>query len=57
MRRWWDEENGRLAFHSEVRQMIDERLDDAENPPIPLTELWSCFAPDAWESASRASDL
>ena len=25
IRRWWDEEDGRLAFHSEVRDMIDER--------------------------------
>ncbi len=28
MRRWWTEENGRLAFHSDVRAMIDARLDD-----------------------------
>lgn len=53
IRRWWDEENGRLAFHSEVREMIDERLDDPDDPPTPLTELWSFFGPDAWESASR----
>jgi len=51
MRRWWDEENGRLAFHSEVRDMIDKRLDDPDDPPTPLTELWSFFGPDAWESA------
>lgn len=56
MRRWWDEENGRLAFHSEVREMIDERLDDPDNPPVPLTELWSFFDPDAWESPSRKSE-
>jgi hypothetical protein len=53
MRRWWDDENGRLAFHSEVREMIDQRLDDPDNPPVPLTELWTFFSPDAWESASR----
>jgi hypothetical protein len=56
MRRWWDEENGRLAFHSEVREAIDERLNDPDNPPVPLTEMWSSFAPDAWESASRKSE-
>jgi hypothetical protein len=53
IRRWWDEENGRLAFHSEVREMIGERLDDPDDPPTPLTEMWSFFGPDAWESASR----
>ena len=54
MRQWWDEENGRLAFHSEVRQMIDQRLEDPDNPPLPLTEMWSVFSPEAWESTSRS---
>lgn len=57
MRRWWDEENGRLAFHSEVRDMIDARLADHDDPPVPLTELWSFFGPDGWESAARKSEL
>jgi len=48
VRRWWDEENGRLAFHSEVRKLIDARLQDSENPPIPITEMWSVFSGDAW---------
>ena len=56
MRRWWHEEEGRLAFHSEVREMIDRRLEDADDPPTPLTELWSFFGPDAWESAARAPE-
>ncbi len=53
IRRWWDEEDGKLAFHSGVREMIDERLRDTENPPRPITEMWTMFSPDAWESASR----
>jgi hypothetical protein len=36
--------------------MIDERLDDLDDPPTPLTELWSFFRPEAWESASRKHD-
>ncbi len=51
VRRWWDEEDGRLAFHSEVRQLIDSRLQDSENPPIPVTEMWTQFSGDAWEHA------
>ena len=51
MRQWWDEEDGRLAFHSEVLELIDRRLADAENPPVPLTNMWSQFSGDAWESA------
>ena len=54
IRRWWDEENGRSAFHLEVREMIDRRLDDPEDPPLPITEMWSAFSPDAWEMASRS---
>jgi hypothetical protein len=48
VRRWWDEENGRLGFHSEVRDLIDRRLSDSENPPVPITEMWSQFSGDAW---------
>jgi hypothetical protein len=53
IRRWWDEEDFRLGFHSEVREMIDQRLRDTANPPRPITEMWSTFSPEAWESASR----
>jgi hypothetical protein len=51
VRRWWDEEDGRLAFHSEVRELIDSRLQDSENPPIPVTEMWTQFSGEAWEHA------
>lgn len=53
IRRWWDVESGRLAFHSEVRKSIDSRLDDPENVPVPLTQMWSQFNADAWEQATR----
>ena len=55
MRQWWDEEDGRSGFHLEVREMIDQRLNDPANPPLPITEKWSAFSPDAWEAASRSS--
>ncbi len=55
VRRWWDEENGRLAFQSEVRQLIDDRLNDLENPAIPITEMWSQFSGEAWENARTAN--
>ena len=56
IRRWWEEEDGRLAFHSEVRKMIDQRLNDPANPPPPVTEMWTQFSPEAWESASRSRE-
>jgi hypothetical protein len=56
IRRWWEEEDGRLAFHSEVREMIDKRLRDTSNPPRPITEMWSTFSPEAWESAAHKVD-
>ncbi len=52
VRKWWEEEDGRFAFHSEVREMIDERLRDIENPPRPITEMWSTFDPNPWEADS-----
>jgi len=52
MRRWWDEENGRLGFQSDVRELIDQRLEDRADPPVPLTEMWSVFGGEAWASVS-----
>jgi len=56
IRRWWEEEGGRLAFHSEVRTMIDQRLNDPADPPVPLTEMWTQFSPEAWDFASRSAN-
>ena len=52
--RWWDEEDGRMGFHSEVRNLIDRRVRDTESPPVPITEMWSQFSGDAWERARPA---
>ena len=49
VQRWWDEENGRLGFHSQVRALIDSRLRDPDHPPIPITEMWTQFSADAWD--------
>lgn len=57
IRRWWEEEDGRSGFHSGVREIIDRRLRDEENPPIPITELWSQFNGEAWAASSvRANE-
>ena len=55
IRRWWDEEDGRLAFHSDVREIVDARLRDEENPPVPINEMWSAWNVDAWDAAARES--
>jgi hypothetical protein len=39
IRRWWDEESGRLAFTSPVRDLIDQKLRDTANPPLPISEI------------------
>ena len=49
IRRWWHEEDGRLAFHSDVREIVEARLRDEENPPVPITEMWSAWSVDAWD--------
>ena len=51
VRRWWDEESGKLAFHAGVREEIDQRLQDSKNPPTPITDMWSYFDGAAWEAA------
>jgi hypothetical protein len=56
IRKWWDDEDGRLGFHSDVREMIDQRLNDRANPPRPITEMWTTFNPEAWESALHGSE-
>lgn len=53
VRRWWAEENGRLGFQNEVRDLIDSRLRDEENPVVPLTEMWSQFRGDDWAKSRR----
>jgi hypothetical protein len=55
IRQWWEEEDGKLGFHTDVREMIDERLNDSENPPLPIAEMWTAFNPEAWESAEGQS--
>ena len=54
VRRWWDEENGRMAFQSDVRRLIDSRLSDHGNPVVPITALWSQFMGKDW-AKSRPS--
>jgi len=49
--RWWNEEGLRLGFHSEVRELIERKISDADNPPVPITELWSAFSPEAWNQS------
>jgi hypothetical protein len=55
IRQWWDNEDGKFAFSAEVREMIDRRLDDAANPPRPMTEMWTTFSPEAWAAAGSGS--
>ncbi len=54
IRKWWEEENGRLAFHTEVRALIEQKLADKDNPVVPLTEMWSHYGGQEWDTGSRA---
>ena len=49
IRRWWYEEDGRLGFHSTVRDLIDAGLEDTTNPPIPVTEMYSHLNGTSWK--------
>ena len=48
IREWWDEEDGKLGFMPEVRDMIDRKLDDTDNPPRTLDDIWSTFNAASW---------
>jgi hypothetical protein len=54
IREWWDGESGRLAFSPEIRNLIDEKLEDAENPSVPFNEMWAIFKREAWEDDSTS---
>ena len=49
IREWWDGESGRLAFMPAVRDLIDHRLHDESDPPVPLSEMWSVHNAKSWE--------
>ncbi len=55
IRHWWEEENGKFAFHADVRAMIDARLADTEDPPVPINALWSAWSADGWDFDRRES--
>ena len=56
IREWWDGESGRIGFMPEVRDLIDRRLQDDVNPPVPIDQLWSVFAAASWEPSSAGPD-
>jgi len=56
IRHWWEDEEGRLGFHSEIREMIDRRLNDEANPTRPITERWTMFNPEAWGTDSCSAE-
>jgi hypothetical protein len=31
-----------------VRDLIDARMNDTENPPTPMNEMWAVFGAAAW---------
>ncbi len=48
IRAWWDGESGKLAFRPKVRDLIDQKLNDAENPPTPFNRGWEIMNPESW---------
>ena len=55
IRAWWDEESGKLGFMPKVRTIIDQKLNDAENPAIPLNKLWPIFSTESWSDVESTS--
>ena len=50
IRDWWENENGRMAFMPDVRNLIDTNMNDESIPPQPLTDMWSFYSADEWNS-------
>jgi hypothetical protein len=49
LREWWDEEQGKLGFMPEIRNLFDRRLNDKHDPPTPFNEVWSIFNAHSWQ--------
>lgn len=56
IRNWWGAESGKLAFMPEVRALIDRKLSDKVNPPIPTNKLWTIFTTEAWDESRSELD-
>lgn len=54
---WWDDGRGKLGFSQEVRDLIDQKLNDTAVPPVPLNELWTIFAAESWERVDTQTDV
>ncbi len=52
LREWWDTESGKQAFMPKVRALIDRKLGDTADPPIPFNKMWSIFTTEAWQSGA-----
>ena len=52
IREWWDTESGKMAFMPKVRTLIDRKLGDTADPPIPFNKMWSIFTTEAWQSGA-----
>ena len=50
IRAWWDAEDGKAAFTPKVRDLIDRKLNDPVNPPVPFNRMWTIFRTEAVES-------
>ena len=55
IREWWDGESGKLGFMPAVRDLIDRKLDDKTDPPLPMNEMWSIFDVEAWDNSNDTS--
>lgn len=57
IREWWDGESGKLGFMPEVRDLIDRKLEDKTDPPVPMNEMWSIFDAKTWDSSKDTSSM
>ena len=55
IRAWWDNELGKLAFMPTVRNLIDQKLNDTENPPTPFNQMWEIFSTESWRDTQLDS--
>ena len=55
IRRWWDEESGKLAYTREIHELIDQKLNDAVKPATPINEMWTHFNSQGWDTPIKNS--
>jgi len=50
IRAWWEDGSGRWGFPPKVRDLLDQKLNDEENPPVSWDAMWEFMNAETWRN-------